>query len=163
MITRCVPLISGCVMNPRGPGDERTSITNFRGNRMVAVVLLLRRGSVPIEMQERACIRYCEHTDYWIKSVTFEPTDAALAVEGGHAAVVLAAYRRSEDREMYLRVQRAGGRVEYTRSAPTARTMGADDLVAALHERGASVEQIAELLGESTRDIGLTLSRPDRR
>lgn len=133
---------------------------------MTTVVLLLRQGSVPIEMQQRACLQYVTHADYRIDSITYHPADAASVIEGGHATVVLAAYRRSEDRDMGTRVGRAGGRVEYTRTPPTTtRQVAADDLAVALHERGASVEQIAELLGESTQDISLTLSgaRQDRR
>lgn len=132
---------------------------------MTIAVLLLRRGSVPTEAQQRACLDYVARHQYRIDSVCFHPADAAAAIEGGHATVIIAAYRRSEDRAIRARVRHAGGRIEYTRTPPTSRPVGAEDLAVALHERGASIEVIAELLGESTQNIALTLSGqpPERR
>lgn len=121
-----------------------------------AAVILIRRDGVPAELQEAACLGYCERNRYELDSISTDPDGAAALVETGVAQVIVAAYRRSEDKAIVRRI-RTAGRVEYVRNPP-GRQLDAVDLAVALHDRGASVEQIADLLGESTRDITATLS-----
>jgi hypothetical protein len=121
-------------------------------------VIFIHQCGVPAELQESACLEYCQRKQYTVDSVCSEPGDAAALVESGSAGVIVAAFRRSEDRAMGQRVHAAGGRVEYTRTPPAARPLDSDDLAAALHERGNTVEQIAQMLGESTQEITRSLS-----
>lgn len=124
-------------------------------------VLFVRLNGAPMPLQEAACLEYCQRLGYTAGSLCYHPTDAAAVVEAGIASIIVAAYRRSEDRVMERRAQAAGGRVEYSRQPVGVRhEVDSDDLVTALHERGATVEQIADLLGESTQAISRTLSGP---
>jgi len=122
-------------------------------------VVIIRRDGVPTELQEGACLEYCESRHYVVDSITYNPGDAAAIVEAGTAQVVVAAYRRSEDKAMDRRIRKTTARVEYVRGAVSRHDVDDDDLVVAMHARGASVEQIADLLGVSTSEISAILSK----
>ena len=160
MITQWCPLIARCVMLTSGPGKQRSRSGTALGEHVdtATAVIIVRRDGVPTDVQQAACLTYCEAHRYKVDSITYNPGDAAAIVEAGTAQVVVAAYRRSEDRAMDRRVRQTAGRVEYVRGPVSRHDVTDVDLVAAMHERGASVEQIADLLGESTREISARLS-----
>ena len=124
------------------------------------VVIYIRQSGARAEQQQVACLEYCDRRRYQAESICRHPQDAVALAEAGVITVVVTAYDEEEDAELARRLRRAEVRLEYVRAPRrTVRHVRDDDLAIGMHQRGATVEQIAELVGETTRDIRALLRR----
>lgn len=124
-----------------------------------AVIYVRTHGALP-EQQQAACLEYCQRRRYTADSICHHPADAVALAEAGVIMVVVTAYDEDGDAELARRLHAADVRLEYVRTPRrTVRHVRDDDLAANLHQRGTPVEQIAQILGETTREIRSLLRR----
>lgn len=123
-------------------------------------VIYIRQSGALTEQQQAACLDYCVRHRYQTESICRHPHDAIALAEAGVITVVVTAYDEEEDVELARRLRSVGVRLEYVRTPRRAvRHVRDDDLAINLHQRGNSVEQIAQVLGETTREIREVLRR----
>lgn len=123
------------------------------------VIYVRTQGALP-EQQQTACLDYCQRMRYSADSICHHPADAVALAEAGVITAVVTAYDEDGDESMARLLRAAGVRLEYVRTPRrTIRHVRDDDLAINLHQRGAPVEQIAEFLGEDTREIRAVLRR----
>lgn len=124
-----------------------------------AVIYIRQSGALP-EQQQVACLEYCTRRRYQTESICHHPQDAIALAEAGVITVVVTAYDEEEDGELARRLRCAEVRLEYVRTPRRhVRHVRDDDLALGMHQRGLPVEQIAQVLGEDTREIRALLRR----
>lgn len=122
--------------------------------------ILVRLDGTLADRQQRTCLDYCAARLYAVESLCVQLDDAAMLAEAGAIDVVVAAYDDRDDAAAARRIRAAGARLEYVRAPRRSiRRVGDDDLAVGMHQRGAAVEQIADFLKETTREIRALLRR----